>query len=285
MSIHPPPANSVLITGASSGIGRDCALHMDRLGWQVFAGVRKRSDARALSRDASRRLVPLLLDVTKPAAIQQAVRLIQRATGEAGLSGLVNNAGIPYGGPVEFLDLDELRRAFDVNFLGVVAVTQAFIPLLRRGRGRIINISSISGLIASPFLSPYSTSKFALEALSDALRVELSPWKIRVAVIEPGAINTPIWDKAVELSQGIIDAVPAAGVELYGNVLGAFQASLAPHGISTQVVSRAIAHALTSRHPRTRYRLGLDGFAVGILRFLPDSVRDRFFRSRFPRWG
>ena len=112
-----------------------------------------------------------------------------------GLSGLVNNAGIAYGGPVEFLELDELRRAFEVNFFGVIAVTQAFLPALRVGHGRIVNMSSNSGLVAAPFLSPYTTSKWALEALSDALRVELDPWKIRVVVIEPGAINTPIWTK------------------------------------------------------------------------------------------
>lgn len=277
--------NSVLITGASSGIGRACALHMDTLGWRVFAGVRRKQDADALRLEASSRLTTVLLDVTKPAQIRHVLRLVERATGGAGLTGLVNNAGVPYGGPIEFLDLAEIRRAFEVNFFAVIALTQAFLPLLRRGPGRIVNISSISGLIVSPFLSPYTTSKFALEALSDALRVELSPWKIRVAVIEPGAIDTPIWDKAVHLSQGIVDGLPARGTELYGKVLDAFQASLAPHGISPQVVSRAVAHALCSPHPHTRYRLGWDGRAVGVLRFVPDRVRDWFFLSRLPKWG
>lgn len=258
---------------------------MDTLGWQVFAGVRKASDAAALRRQASARLRPVILDVTKPAEIRSAAHLIERRTGSAGLNGLVNNAGVPYGGPIEFLDLNALRRSFEVNFFGVVALTQSLLPSLRRGRGRIVNMSSISGLVAAPFLSPYTTSKFALEALSDALRAELHPWHIHVAVVEPGAIATPIWNKSVSAAQDIIHKMPKAGIELYGKVLGPFQASLAPHGISADAVATAVAHALTSPRPRTRYRLGREAFAVGILRLLPDSLRDRFFLARWPKWG
>ncbi len=285
MATHRQSQPTVLITGASSGIGRACALHMDRRGWQVFAGVRRQSDARSLEREASRRLVPIILDVTQSVQIRKAVRVVQRAVGEAGLSGLVNNAGIPYGGPIEFLDLDQFRKAWEVNFLGIVALTQAFVPLLRSGAGRIVNMSSISGLVASPFLSPYTTSKFALEAFSDALRVELSPWKIRVAVIEPGAIDTPIWDKSSKLAGTLLSEIPSSGMRLYGAVLEPFQASLAAHGVSVEVVAKAVAHALTSSRPHTRYRVGREAFAVGILRLLPDSLRDRFFRSRWPAWG
>ncbi len=276
---------SVLITGASSGIGRACALHMDRLGWQVFAGVRRKVDAESLRRSASSHLIPIALDVTKLADIRKAIRLIEKSTDEGGLSGLVNNAGVPYGGPVEFLDLDEVRSSFEVNFFGVMAVTQAFIPLLRRGQGRIVNISSISGLIAAPFLSPYSTSKFALEALSDALRVELSPWKIRVAVVEPGAIDTPIWNKAYGIAERILANAPAAGLRLYGKAFKGLQSGLLPHGISPEVAARAVAHALTSRHPRARYGLPPEGPIVALMRLLPDSVRDWFFLSRLPKWG
>lgn len=285
MPTNPDSIRSVLITGASSGIGRACALHMDRLGWRVFAGVRKQRDGDSLRAEASPRLLPVVLDVTRPQQIRQAVKEVERLVGETGLNGLVNNAGVPYGGPIEFLDLERIRQAFDVNFFGIIAVTQAFIPLLRNARGRIVNMSSISGLIAAPFLSPYTTSKFALEALSDALRVELSPWKIRVAVVEPGPIDTPIWDKSVQLAQGVVDAIPSRGVDLYGKVLGAFQASLAPHGASTDVVAGAVAHALTSPHPAGRYPIGILGSAVVLFRLLPDSVRDWFFRSRLPRWG
>ena len=276
---------SVLITGASSGIGRACALHMDRLGWRVFAGIRRKADAESLRRAASPRLTPVFLDVSKPAQIHRAVRLVKKATGEDGLSGLVNNAGVPYGGPVEFLDLDEVRRTFEVNFFAVIALTQAFIPLLRRARGRIVNVSSISGLIVSPFLSPYTTSKFALEALSDALRMELSPWRVRVALIEPGAIDTPIWSKARGVAQGILNNAPAGGLHLYGTAVDALMRGLGQHGISPELVARAVAHALTALHPRTRYRLGAEGPLVAVLRLLPDGLRDRLFLARLPKWG
>src|SRR5512143_698704 len=168
-SIHP---RSVVITGASTGIGRACALHMDHLGWRVFSGVRKDSDAASLRAEGSERLMPISLDVTDANSIRNAVKVVSEAVGDQGLSGLVNNAGIPYGGPVEFIELDKLRQLFDVNFFGAIAVTQAFLPLLRAARGRIVNMSSDSGMIAVPFVSPYTTSKFALEALSDALRAE-----------------------------------------------------------------------------------------------------------------
>ncbi len=279
------PSRSVLITGASTGIGRACALHMDQLGWRVFAGVRRKADADSLRRSASSRLMPVTLDVTRPDQVRRAVQFTAKATGQAGLSGLVNNAGIPSGGPVEFLELEGLRRSFEVNFFGVVAVTQAFLPLLRRGQGRIVNVSSISGLIAAPFLSPYSTTKFALEALSDALRVELSPWKIHVAVVEPGAIDTPIWNKAYAISKGILANAPARGLRLYGKAFKTVQGGLLPHGISPEVAAKAVAHALTSSHPRTRYPLPPEGPIVTIMRLLPDGLRDWFFRARLPKWG
>jgi NAD(P)-dependent dehydrogenase (short-subunit alcohol dehydrogenase family) len=285
VAINTDSVRSVLITGASTGIGRACALHMDRLGWQVFAGVRKKADAESLRGAASSRLTPVLLDVSKPQDIRRAVHLIEKASRSTGLAGLINNAGIPYGGPVEFLDLDEVRRTFEVNFFGVIAVTQAFIPLLRRAPGRIVNISSISGLIVSPFLSPYTTSKFALEALSDALRMELSPWKVEVALIEPGAIDTPIWRKARNVAQGVLKKAPPAGLQLYGTAVNALMDGLGQHGISPDRVAQAASHALTSPHPRTRYRLGAEAPIISVLRLLPDRLRDRIFLSRLPRWG
>src|SRR5512135_1789031 len=176
---------SLVITGASTGIGRAGALYMARLGWRVFAGVRKQSDAASLRSEGADGLVPVLLDVTDETSIRHAVASVTEAIGTAGLSGLVNNAGIPYGGPVEHLALDKVRREFEVNFFGVISVTQAFLPLLRRARGRIVNMSSVGGMVSSPFVSPYSSTKFALEALSDSLRMELSPWHMEVAVVQP----------------------------------------------------------------------------------------------------
>lgn len=271
---------AVVITGASSGIGRACALHMDQLGWRVFAGVRKETDAVSLRADASARLQPLSLDVTDVRSIQQARAAVEAAVEDRGLSGLVNNAGIPYGGPVEFLELDEVRKTFEVNLFGVIAMTQAFLPALRQGRGRIVNISSISGWVASPFLSPYSTSKFALEALSDALRVELQPWKIQVAVVEPGAIKTPIWSKGGAIVSDLLKRAPSEGLKPYAAAVEVTAADMKPHGIPAERVAKAVAHALTSARPKTRYPVGRDALLVGIFRHLPDRMRDRVLARR-----
>jgi len=274
---------SVVITGASTGIGRGCALRMDALGWRVFAGVRREADGASLRAEASKRLTPLMLDVTKAQEVLEAKDFIAAAVGATGLDGLVNNAGVPYGGPIEFLDLAELRRTFDVNFLGLVHVTQTFIPLLRRAAGRIVNMSSISGWVASPFLSPYSTSKFALEALSDALRVELRPWKIHVAVIEPGAIDTPIWGKGSEYVKRLGADSGGQMVQLYGSGVEALKQWIKPHGIPPDHVVNAVQHALTSGRPRTRYPVGRDAAIVRIFRFLPDRWRDAFYRRSWLR--
>ncbi|MGD1157325.1 MAG: SDR family oxidoreductase, partial [Terriglobia bacterium] len=184
---------AVVITGASTGIGEACALHLDKLGFRVFAGIRKAADAEALRHRASARLVPIRLDVSDETEVEQAARNVTEALRGEGLAGLVNNAGIVVAGMLEFLPLDALRRQLEVNVVGQVAVTQAFLPHLRKARGRIVNIGSVSGLIAGPFSGAYAASKFALEALTDALRVELRPWKIHVSIVEPGNIQTPIW--------------------------------------------------------------------------------------------
>ena len=271
---------SIVITGASTGIGRACALHMDRLGWQVFAGVRMAGDAASLRAESSRNLTPILLDVTDTNSIQRARGLVEQAVGAAGLSGLVNNAGIAYGGPVEFLELEELRSAFEVNYFGAIAVIQAFLPALRRGHGRIVNMSSNSGLVAAPFLTPYTTSKWALEALSDALRVELDPWKIRVVVIEPGAIDTPIWAKGKLTLARIISRLPPEAAALYRQPVHTIEAGLRRHGIPAEHVARAVEHALSARRPRTRYVVGMDAALTRLVARLPDRVRDAFFKRR-----
>jgi NAD(P)-dependent dehydrogenase (short-subunit alcohol dehydrogenase family) len=276
---------SVVITGASTGIGRACALHMDRLGWVVFAGVRKESDGASLRSEASERLAPIPLDVTDADSIHNALQRVTAAVGASGLSGLVNNAGIPYGGPVEYLALDEVRRLFEVNYFGVIAVTQAFLPLLRTARGRIVNMSSVGGMVSTPFVSPYSSSKFALEALTDSLRVELQPWHIEVSSIQPGAIDTPIWNKAGDVLQDLVQEVPPEGLSLYGDAIHGMQPRYVRHGISTDAVAKAVAHALSSPHPKTRYAIATEGFIVRLFRWLPDRLRDRIILSQLPRWG
>jgi NAD(P)-dependent dehydrogenase (short-subunit alcohol dehydrogenase family) len=252
---------SVLITGASTGIGEACALHLDRLGWQVFAGVRREEDGRRLADQGSGRLEWLLLDVTDPASISGAAAQVTSRLDEAPLDGLVNNAGIATGGPVEFVSLEQYRRAFEVNVVGLVAVTQAFLPLLRRGRGRIVNIGSIGGRVSSPMVSPYCASKHAVEAISDALRIELAPWGIHTSVIEPGVVVTPIWDKGVKDMDGAMQGLPPAARERYARLIRAFRRILAGaprRGVPTADVARVVERALVSRRPRHRYVVGMD---------------------------
>lgn len=275
---------SVVITGASTGIGRACALRLDRMGWRVFAGVRKPADGEALCAKASPRLTPVELDVTGEASIARAAEQVVAATGDAGLAGLVNNAGISVAGPLEFLPLDELRRQLEVNVTGQVAVTQAFMPLIRRGNGRVVFMGSISGRLATPFLGPYAASKFALEALADALRIELRPWRIPVSIIEPGSIATPIWEKGQAAADELEERLSIRGHELYDPAIAAVRQAArdsAARGVPPGRVAKAVAHALTSRRPKTRYVVGNDArIQLAMASLLPDRARDPLV-SRF----
>jgi NAD(P)-dependent dehydrogenase (short-subunit alcohol dehydrogenase family) len=277
----------VVITGASSGIGEACALRLDELGYRVFAGVRRAEDGERLAQSASDRLVPVLLDVTDPAAIRAAVGRVGEALGTEPLVGLVNNAGIAVGGPLEFVPLDDLRQQLEVNVVGPVAMAQAFLPLLRRGGGRIVQMGSVSGLFASPFLGPYSASKFALEALSDALRVELRPWGIHVSIIEPGVIATPIWRKSLAAADEALAEMPPALEELYGKVLGAVRNEVQGlRGIPAARVADAVAHALTAARPRARYHvIGPSARVRLALAYLPTRLRDWLVARYLEREG
>jgi len=268
---------AVVITGASTGIGRACALHLDQLGFQVFAGVRRESDGKALAEQASRRLQAILLDVTSSQMIAGAVEYVSAQVGDRGLAGLVNNAGVAVAAPLEFIPLDELRRQLEVNVVGQIAVTQAFLPLIRQGKGRIVNMSSISGLVATPFLGPYAASKFALEALSDALRRELSPWGIHVALVEPGRIKTPIWEKSLRAADRIAAQLPPEATRKYGSAMdeNRRRAGNETRGAPVEAVARAVAHALTAERPRIRYLVGVDARLGALLaRWLPGRILD-----------
>jgi NAD(P)-dependent dehydrogenase (short-subunit alcohol dehydrogenase family) len=269
---------AVVITGASTGIGEACALHLDKLGFRVFAGIRKAADGEALRRRASARLVPLRLDISDETEVEQAARNVTEALRGDGLAGLVNNAGIVVAGALEFLPLDALRRQLEVNVVGQIAVTQALLPHLRKAHGRIVNIGSVSGLIASPFEGAYAASKFALEALTDALRMELRPWKIHVSIVEPGNIQTPIWEKTIAAAEALRAQLPAEAKRLYGPYREAARAAVqksAAEAAPPEVVAKAVARALLSRWPRTRYRVGRHaGFEVRLGRWLPDRWRD-----------
>jgi len=267
------PQGSVLITGASTGIGEACALHLDRLGFTVFAGVRKALDGEALRSKASNRLTPLRMDVTDGASIEAAVRMLQGRP----LAGLVNNAGVNVSAPVELLPLDRLRYQLEVNVVGQVAVTQAFLPSLRAGRGRIVNMGSIGGRSTAPVQGAYGASKFALEAITDSLRMELKPWGIHVSIVEPGAIRTPIWDKGISEADRLFQSVPPDQADLYRKLIEALRnmaGRSAKGAISPDSVAFAVAHALTAARPKTRYLVGRDAKIQALLVHLPDRWRD-----------
>ena len=268
---------AVVITGASSGIGAACAQRLDRIGFRVFAGIRNEKDGQALLQASAGRIAPLLIEVTNEASIKAAADQVARAVGSAGLAGLVNNAGIVVGGPLEFLPLAEMRKQFEVNVLGQIAVTQAFLPLLRPARGRIVNMSSIAGRAAFPFIGPYSASKYAFEAISDALRIELLPWGISVSVIEPGDVATPIWEKSLAAAHRTAEGFPLQARDLYGPAMDAVAKSAEKTGAAgfpPDHVARAVEHALTAGKPKTRY---LVGSGVGFRAFLKTVLPDRFF--------
>lgn len=269
---------AVLITGASSGIGAACALSLSARGFRVYAGVRCEADGERLAADAAGELLPVCLDVTDPAQIDAVAAQVRHERGEQGLGGLVNNAGILVSSPMEFVAAEPLRRQFEVNIFGTVAVTQAALPLLRQGHGRIVTIGSIAGRAAPPYFGPYAATKHALEAITDSLRMELRHWGIQVSIVEPDAVATPIWDKLQSAPEHPpVDLVPEAK-RLYGDEFAAMmEASRAMDRRAMPVdrVVRAVHHALTARRPKTRYPLGfrtrLAGWAVSRV---PDRIRD-----------
>ncbi len=276
---------AVVITGASTGIGRATALFLDRNGFQVFAGVRRDADAESLRKEASENLHPIQLDVVDGRSIEASRKTVVEALGEGGLAGLVNNAGISVGGPFEFLDLDELRRQMEVNFVGPVAVTQTFLPLLRKARGRVVNVSSIGGRMAAPIIGAYAASKFAIEAFSDSLRLELSPWGMHVCVIEPGAIATPMFEKGQTNAERSIAQASQQEIELYGSAIDAVRTvfgKMEKSAVPPERVAKAIHRALTAKRPRTRYVVGPDAKVQSLLAsVLPDRVRDGLVKRLF----
>jgi NAD(P)-dependent dehydrogenase (short-subunit alcohol dehydrogenase family) len=253
---------TVLVTGASTGIGAACATHFVSRGCRVLAGVRQVGDAPEGTEE-------MLLDVTDGAQIADAASRVDR------LDGLVNNAGIVVACPLEFLPLEELRHQLEVNVVGQLAVTQAFLPAIRAARGRIVIVGSIAGKSALPFLGAYAMSKHALEAMADSMRVELAPDGIHVSIVEPGTIATPIWTKP----RPLLDTLPAEAGERYGSRMDAFRRMAAKRAAGAaappETVVRAIEHALTASRPKTRYLVGRDAKLRSAIERLPDRERDR----------
>ena len=270
---------AVVITGASSGIGRACALTLDNNGFRVFAGVRKEADGAALRAEASEALTPVYIDVTDEASITALAEQVGSAAGGAGLAGLVNNAGTTLPGPVEYLPLSGFRRQLEVNLVGPLAATQALLPLLRAGHGRVVNVTSAAGKVGVPLMAPYVAAKHGLEGLSDVLRLEFLQLGVQVSVIEPGFIATEMGGKLQRDTVAAIHALPEEGQRRYGPQLEAIAENISQHaasGSEPQVVADAVLHALTSDKPRTRYPVGEGAKRMLMLRrILPDRGFDR----------
>jgi NAD(P)-dependent dehydrogenase (short-subunit alcohol dehydrogenase family) len=276
-----------LITGASTGIGRATALRLARAGWTVLAGVRDSGAGEQLAREPGidGRVIPLALEVTDAGQVTDAAARVQELAARsggtsAGLDALVNNAGIGVGGPLELVTPEDMRMQFEVNVLAQVAVTQAMLPALRRAHGRIVFVSSIGGRVATPFLAPYAASKHAIEAIADGLRIELASSHVQVALIEPGSVATPIWDKGRAEAERV--TVPPELQAEYGHVPAAMDKVLeqtARRGIPPEAVAGTIERALSARRMRARYLVGRDARAMLMLRrVLPDRTFDRVLR-------
>jgi NAD(P)-dependent dehydrogenase (short-subunit alcohol dehydrogenase family) len=273
---------AVLVTGASTGIGHATALRLAAEGFDVFAGVRSAADGERLQ-SAGPNIRPLLLDVTHAAAIGEAAQRISQSG--LLLRGVINNAGIAVAGPLEFLPLDQMRRQFEINVFGALAVTQAMLPMLRASCGRVVFVSSVSGQIAPPFIGPYASSKFALEGMADSMRMELAPFGIAVSIIQPGNVRTPIWGKGRAAAPEIRARMPAEATAHYGNIIDAL-AKLTQReertGINPAIVAAVILRALREPAPRARYAVGSPpAWQRRMAAMLPERWRDRLIMRNF----
>ena len=253
--------SAVLVTGASSGIGRSAALALAKQGFTVLAGVRKTSDGRDVEQDHEN-IRALIIDVAKDESVRSAATKVDSEHGDVDLVGLVNNAGVNTSGPMEFQPIDDIAWQLDVNVMGQVRVMQAFMPRLRAGEtpGRIVNVSSVAGLVSTPFQGAYSASKFALNAVTDAMRRELRPWRISVSSINPGYVESAIFDKAAVTREEMKKNVPEAGLQLYSKLYERTPTVPKSLKATTKVTDDAIVHAMTARFPKPYYVVGAPAF-------------------------
>ena len=274
----PASQKSAVITGASSGIGRSSVARMSRAGWQVFAGVRKEADRENLRQNFGSNVYPILIDVESEASITAAAADIERQLSGRGLDGLVNVAGIGMIRPIEFATMQDLRKIFEVNFFGQAAIIQAFSRLLRKQRGRIVNITTVGVNITIPYGGLLNGSKSAFAKVSDTLRLEMIPFGVRVIAIEPGAISSPAVDKTLGDLEKVTLSLPPEAQALYGasmRKMGRRGYAMEKNGSSPDVVAAAVHHALTSSRPRIRYRVGKHAKLLAMLpKILPERVMD-----------
>lgn len=276
--------DSVVITGASTGIGEAIALLADREGLRVFAGVRTEEAGLKLKEKASERLVPILLDVTKREQIENALSIVSNVVGDTGISGLVNNAGRSFSAPLEYVPIDGVRDLLEVNLIGMLSVTQCFLPLLRKGKGRIVVTSSALSQSILPTMGPYCMSKYAVEAFADVLRLELSPWKIPVSVLQPGVIATPIWKKGFDCARGLLASAPKAHQDHYRSMVEstiAYAEKEMEEASTPDLVAKYAFRALTSSHPKRVYRMGKGSRLVTLGTLIPRKMRDRAIAKTF----
>jgi NAD(P)-dependent dehydrogenase (short-subunit alcohol dehydrogenase family) len=275
-------SRSVLITGASRGIGRACALGLAARGWRVFAGVRLEGDGRALRVEGGENLTPILLDVTDAGQVADASRLVAEAVGERGLDGLVNNAGIAVAGPLEFVPLADFRAQLETNVVGTLAVTQALLGPLRRAKGRLVMVSSLSGRVGLPLIGPYCASKAAMEAMADTLRAELHEAGVFVSVVQPGPIETELVEDSIRQAERRVEGLPTLVMETYGPLVRAGLATARGtmgDALPTGSVVRQVTHALESRRPKARYLTIRGGWAFRLAtNLVPDRWRDAVVR-------
>jgi NAD(P)-dependent dehydrogenase (short-subunit alcohol dehydrogenase family) len=280
-TLDPSAGQLVVVTGASTGIGRAAAEQLARVGFHVLAGVRNARDAAAVTTE---QIEAVRLDITDEMNVADVRRRVEADSLGRPLRAVVNNAGIAVNAPVEVIPLADWRRQFETNFFGHVAVIQALLPALLASRGRVINISSIGGLVAGPTFGAYSAAKFALEAMSDALRREVRHLGVEVVVVQPGAITTPIWQKGIDLASTLDSAMTEEQRQRYAtiNARSLQQArTAAANGVPPDQVAQVITHAITVPRPRTRYLVGRDAkITARLAAVLPDRALDRLIGPR-----
>jgi NAD(P)-dependent dehydrogenase (short-subunit alcohol dehydrogenase family) len=273
-----PDRGFVVVTGTSTGIGAATVLHLAENGFHVFAGVRSAEDGETVKALATDAVTPLILDVTDESAIAAAANTVAEIAGDRGLAGLVNNAGIAKPAPIEYQPMADFREQLEVNLFGPVAMVQAFLPLIRRGRGRIVNVGSVGGMLVLPLNGAYSASKFGIRAVTDALRLELRQWKIHVSLIEVAPVQTAIFGKTYAELDALEQKLGEAEYGLYEEQIAAVRKSTEKAAESADpplVIAKAIAEALISDKPDTKYLAGHGGKGIAVAAALPDGARDR----------
>ena len=275
----------IVITGSSTGIGKACALHLDKLGYKIYAGVRKQTDGASLREEATDTLTPIILDVTDTKSIASTVSIIEKETG-GNIFGLINNAGIGRSGVLEAIPVDEIRNVMDVNVIGLMAMTKAMIPMLRKNKGRIINIGSTASFLASPGASAYAASKFAVRAITDSLRLELKPFGMSVILVAPGAVESEIWEKGAAFKNEMRKSFKPEIAKLYSTLIK-FGEKLVKEikKIPAEEVAKSVANALASVKPKPYYIVGKDAKAGAKAARLPKSLLDWMFLKRIQKLG